>query len=97
MAFFRSRASFGGLSDSLDLNHIFSRIEENLRIDFKRECSWRDEPTPDVKPDIGGVIKMESDEGCLICNMSFGCDFLLIFIFYFRFKFRYRLRWNIRF
>ncbi|KAK7605301.1 hypothetical protein V9T40_007159 [Parthenolecanium corni] len=58
----RSRASFGGLSDSLDLNHIFSRIEENLRIDFKRECSWRDEPTPDVKPDIGGVIKMESDE-----------------------------------
>lgn len=93
----RSSTSFGGLSESLDLNHIFSRMEENLRIDFKRECSWRDEPTPDVKPDIGCVAKMDSDEGyyiTVICTLD--CDFPLIFHFC-RFEFRHRLRWNIRF
>lgn len=48
--------SLGGLSESLDLNHIFSKIQENLKIPLKKEnmeqesCEKKD--TRNIKMEI---------------------------------------------
>ncbi len=63
----RSKVPFEGLTESIDLNHIYAKIQETEDIELRRENRWRDMPVEGAK----NLKVFDEDEGKLVLFQLF--------------------------